>query len=274
LTYRNWPVRGEDRADTLQPDKNQKYNFTNRSDDKPQPLELVPIPDVVGSHPVFHIGSEPLQHFPDHIHEGKTLGYGGVQGSEPWTLDGKLTIKGEEFVEYPKVSSHHETPQIIAKGTVIAGHQTLVDANKFCESGFGTDSSKTKAKQINTVCVYNGRNAGGLGRVLTGSSFHHFLDLNLIGDPCASGDKMLGHDRAFLKKMEAFVLNCVAWLAKAPNQNTESDHILSLCTQMVGAPILTSYTNTETTSNWISVVYRQFTQLCTIPPARGMLSQL
>ena len=214
---RNWPSQGATRADTLQKDVDGDFHFTNQSDDIPQPLNLIAVPgEVGGHHPLFDIGgpSKVLRHYPDHMHEGETLGFGGVETSEPWTLDDELTFCGKTFTEYPTHEGQQEKPQIIATGTIIPDHETTVEPNKLCESGFLPELAKTEAKQINTIAVYDGYKVGK-GRVLTDSSFHHFLDLNLIGDPCATAEKTRGFDHRFLRDMEKFVLNCVFWLANA-----------------------------------------------------------
>ncbi|KAI9723443.1 MAG: hypothetical protein M1828_004173 [Chrysothrix sp. TS-e1954] len=75
----NCPVDEPDRADTLQIDINGECNFTDHSDDRPQPLELIPIPDE-GIHAMSDLGKgSALEHFPDHFHEGEVLGFGGVK---------------------------------------------------------------------------------------------------------------------------------------------------------------------------------------------------
>ncbi|MCJ1459526.1 hypothetical protein MMC28_009905 [Mycoblastus sanguinarius] len=222
---RNWPVNGEERADTLQKNIEEKYHFTNQSDSIPQPLTLVKVPDV-GIHPVFDLGphqpQKVLRHFPDHFHEGEVLGFGGVdrKTSEPWTLNDTLTFKGESFVEYPTKNSRQEKPRIIATGNVIGGHETLVEKGKLCESGFEPDKTVTAAKSINTLSVYNGHTVG-IGRVLTDSSFHHFCDLNLIGDPCAVKERTQGFDREFLEEMDGFFINVVRWLAHPRAQESQ-----------------------------------------------------
>ena len=216
---RNWPARGENRADTLQKDVRGEFNFTNQSDNIPQPLTLVPVPGVGDYHPLFSIGGQGpekvLRHFPDHFHEGEVLGYGGVPKSEPWATDKTLTFKGVEFVEYPEKTSaakERPLPRVIATGKVIDGHSTAVEVDKLCDSGFRPDKTIVKGKSINTLCVYDGHEAG-IGRVLTDSSFHHFADLNLIGDPCADAEKVRGFELGLLDEYATFFINCVYWLA-------------------------------------------------------------
>ena len=72
------------------------------------------------------------------------------------------------------------------------------------------------------LCVYDGRPVG-VGRVVTDSSFHHYLDLNLIGDPCGSTvDRTQGFGQAYttpesggvLADLAAFYVNTVVWLAR------------------------------------------------------------
>jgi len=193
---RNWPVSGPNRADTLQKDPEDKYHFTNQSDNIPQPLNLLNVTGH-GIHEIFKLGppgsQKPLQRSPTTSAKAKFLGFNGVPTSHPWTLTDTLTFANEPFTEYPTKASHQELPQIIATGSVIGGHATLVEKGKLCESGFEPDNSVTEAKTINTLAVYDGHGVG-VGRVLTDSSFHPFCDLNLIGDPCAVGEKTMGFE--------------------------------------------------------------------------------
>ena len=43
------------------------------------------------------------------------------------------------------------------------------------------DATEPAPKKVNTLSIYDGRNAG-VGRIVTGSTFHHYIDINLIGD--------------------------------------------------------------------------------------------
>ena len=61
-----------------------------------------------------------------------------------------------------------------------------------------------------------------VGRIVTDSSFHHFLDLNLLGDPCSTNDatnvKLQGFNgstsgKAVLNELKAFYVNLASWLA-------------------------------------------------------------
>ena len=211
----NWPVKGPERADTLQVAHDSTYLYENQSDNIPQPLNIKLVPNV-DIHEILKIGEQKvLEHFPDHFHEGEVLGFGGVDSkeSEPWTLTDTLTFKGKSFTDYPSKDGHQEVPQVIATGNVIGGHETINQSGKLCASGFQPDNTATNAKTINTLSVYDGWRVG-VGRVVTDSSFHHFTDLNLIGDPCALKVRAKGLDEGMLDDIPAFYVNVVKWLAR------------------------------------------------------------
>lgn len=116
----------------------------------------------------------------------------------PWTLDNVLTFAGQSFTEYPTQNGVQEKPQIIATGHVVGGHASNAPQNPpitpKCPGGdpFDPDPTVTaKDTDINTISVYDGHNVG-VGRVLTDSSFHHFIDLDVTGDPCAGTEELNG----------------------------------------------------------------------------------
>jgi hypothetical protein len=210
---RNWDGGGPERADTLQPDADGMYNFDSQSDDIPQPL----LP-VGGTHPLLQSPNGPITKFPDHMHEGEVLGSGGVPGQEPWTLKDTPTFMGHTFVEYPTLNGHQEVPAVIAKGKIIKNH-TTPRAGAPCEDrNFFSDTSLTSEdREINILSVYDGH-AVGVGRVITDSSFHHYMDLNLVGDPCSSTSaRKLGFQTAAgkptLDGMATFFTKAAQWLA-------------------------------------------------------------
>jgi hypothetical protein len=55
--------------------------------------------------------------------------------------------------------------------------------------------------------------------VAVDSTWHHFFDINLIGDPAASGDKKLGFNtpagKQYLAGMQSYYVNLALWLARA-----------------------------------------------------------
>ncbi len=215
---RSWPGVGASRADTLFVGDMTPaiLFFDDQSDDIPQPLSVLE-PD----HPIIQGRTGPLTGFPDHMHEGEVM--------LPWTLDETLTFQTasgvQAFVEYPSLSSGpRETPRIIATGKVQGGHQTLTNepGSGACEnSNFSNATDPTEAKVIGILAAYDGYREG-VGRVVTDSSFHHYLDLNLIGDPCSppGSPKQQGFNsspqgRAVLADLQACYVNIAAWLARS-----------------------------------------------------------
>jgi hypothetical protein len=203
----NWPVVGVDRADTLRAEPDGNYYFDSQSDQTPQPLTL-----SSPTHPVLQSPAGDISNFPDHMHEGDA-----ISGFPGFDFNGSVTFNGQAFVEYPMVAGGQERPQVIATGTVIP-HKTLTEADY---PFGGADNETANAKTIGTLSAYNGFNAG-VGRVLTDSSFHHYLDINLLGDP--GGSLLGGADTrhgfnvpaaaALFNGMKSFYVNTAAWLAR------------------------------------------------------------
>jgi hypothetical protein len=212
----NWPGGGSDRADTLVIGHAGEWYFDNQSDDQPQTLSF---PGGV-VHPILNGSNGPISNFPDHMHEGEVLGFGGISGPglrTPWTVDETITIGGLNVVEYPVVQGHQEIPTIIATGLVTGSHTTIIEQTAMgCEnSNFSSDSNPVTGKQINILSVYDGHNAN-VGRILTDSSFHHYLDLNLTGDPCSTGAKTVGfgtpEGQPYFLAMQDYYVNVANWL--------------------------------------------------------------
>jgi hypothetical protein len=158
----------QNRADTVQKNPNDTANafqFEDQSDDIPQPLSF----SNTVVHPILQGPTGPIAQFPDHMHEGEV-----VTPAQPI-----------DATEYPTVSGYQPLPAVIATGAIIGNHSTNVDQPTCTQVNFITDSTYTSADTIGTLCAYDGRGAN-TGRIVTDSSFHHCLDLNLNGDPCGS----------------------------------------------------------------------------------------
>src|SRR6202034_4259127 len=96
---------------------------------------------------------------------------------------------------FPSVGNYRQAPKILATSSAGTGgnqngHVTEVPVGTnpedvACENkNFGADSSVCDVKTNNTLAAYDGSTVNR-GRIITDSSFHHFLDLNLLGDPCS-----------------------------------------------------------------------------------------
>ncbi len=219
------------RADTLQQAADGTWHFDNQSDDIPQPLAF---PNGT-THPILQGAHGPISHFPDHMHEGQVI--------SPYILNDAL-IPGDSRAEYPTVAGLQTLPILLATGQTIGGHTSQTDGSACEQNNFYNEKVPTRSPgfTINTLNAYDGQTVG-VGRVVTDSSFHHYIDLNLIGDPCAPpGPKQLGFTTAagaaYLDDFKAFYINGISWLARRPktcslmlqNSTFGKDEIVSIGT--------------------------------------------
>jgi|GEM_PF-1418880 len=178
---RNFPVITADRADTVQKNPLGDYDldndgmddghvyFENQSDSIPQPIT----PTTSPAHAILRRGGADITVYPDHMHEGQTLGEGEL-------LEHHYTHTLPEgvdpgFIEFPSADGMRETPKVIATGQVLEHSQAFASSG-----GAAVDPEVATAKTVNTLCTYDGRKVG-VGRVVTGATFHHYIDINLTG---------------------------------------------------------------------------------------------
>ena len=211
---RNLPGEGPPRGDTLRayqasPGGADQWFFDNQSDANPQPLTF----PLGTSHPILQGANGPISGFPDHMHEGMVI--------TPWSYTEPL-LPGDTRMEYPTVAGYQEKPVILAQGTTIPGHGAeRTDDTAPCESNFSNETELTIASfTIDILCAYDGHSVN-CGRVVTDSSFHHYLDLNLLGDPCSSIPAKtlgfrdsLGHNLPILDDLLAYYVNLAVWLRR------------------------------------------------------------
>lgn len=180
---RNYPVMTASRADTTQQSPNSDYEggsgfvwFENQSDSTPQPITPISSP----AHPILRHAGADITVFPDHMHEGKVL---GALGMAQYSYNEPISFDGQSFTEFPVIAGFRKLPEVIAAG------QTTPFASKSAASGnFILSNSETSGpKTVDTLSVYDGRIAG-VGRVVTGSTFHHYVDINLTGDSGVDSD--------------------------------------------------------------------------------------
>ena len=210
------------------PDGTPAYWFDNQSDDIPQTITPVPISYVnpatnrreTSLHPLLSGGA--INVLPDHMHEGEVI--------VPANMTMSVTFAGEIFEEYPKNSDgSQEKPLIVATGQVI---KHVTDQQLPFHA---SDSAEVQPKTFGVIGAYDGHATDkGLGRVAVDSTWHHFFDLNLIGDPGAvvGGDYTVGgvapdptklhgfqstlSGQATLATIKAYYINIALWLARAP----------------------------------------------------------
>jgi hypothetical protein len=198
------------RADTTQmnpetggpaPDTSSVFQFDDQSDNIPQTLSF---PGGV-VHPILQGPTRPITQYPDHMHEGEVV--------TPFAPNG---------TEYPSEGGYQPLPGVIATGAIVPNHATKIDGPTCEQSNFDPDLTYTAAGTNGILCAYDGRGAGK-GRIVTDSSWHHYLDINLVGDPCGSTpDRMQGFGPAktppasggVLAGLQAIYVNTVTWLAR------------------------------------------------------------
>lgn len=218
---RNHPPSDAARADTIQANPSGTYTghpapfvwFENQSDSVPQPITPTSSP----AHPILRRDGRDIVVYPDHMHEGQTLGE--VAG---YDYGQSITLDGQSFTEFPIVAGEHPKPEVIATGQGLA-HATFSGA-----SGSGDEDTASAAKTVNTLSVYDGRRAG-VGRVVTGATFHHYVDINLTGDTDVTpggpqdrvgADAAKGHGfahpgaEAVFSDIQAVFANITHWLAR------------------------------------------------------------
>jgi hypothetical protein len=183
-SMRHWqsppPPLGASRVDTTRPDSNNVVVFENQSDDIPQVLKLKWYQwsqhawyREVYPHPLLCSPTGPITEFPDHMHEGEVV--------VPANLDAQLTLGGTTFDEYPADGSGNRvSPEVVAWGW------TTGRADPEVMHGIHTGDPQTATPRwTGTIGAYDGHQAG-VGRVVVHSTWHHFFDINLIGDNAAN----------------------------------------------------------------------------------------
>ena len=232
LTVTNWPGGGITRQDTLQKgatDVGNTFFFDDQSDDVPQPLTV-----LVPSHPVVQGATGVLAVYPDHMHEGEVMVPTGAQLTQTSANDTTLSFAGPGFIEFPMIGVYQAPTIILAQSSAgsgggLPGHVTEVPPGMnqediSCENAnFSADPSVCVVRTNNTLAAYDGPTVN-VGRIVTDSSFHHFLDLNLLGDPCSlvatkkHGFNASVSGKAHLAEISAFYVNMATWLAWTERQ--------------------------------------------------------
>lgn len=211
------------RLDTTQPNPPGQFPFDNQSDAIPMPI----VPTWYGfgwawkyPHPLLCGNQGVINVMPDHMHEGEVITPTGADPNANWTGSGvpgglgtTLNINGEQIVEYPAQIppfGSREAPVIVAQADVIGGHTT-----PSTESHTGS-AVPTTSRRFACIGAYDGHRSG-VGRVAVDSTWHHFFNLNLVGDPTAPSPKNQGFDatpagQAALAQIENYYVNIATWL--------------------------------------------------------------
>lgn len=183
--------------------------FNDQSDDVPQ--TITPRYYTLNSglfryrfpHPLLCGPKGVIRVMPDHPHEGEC--------KTPGSLDQTILVNGSATAEYPNATGGgpRPRPEIIAWNNVAAGRVST--------SGGSKDS--TLGHSFASICAYDGHQAG-VGRVVADSTWHHFVNVNLIGiDGVEVGtfaDGFLGSPagQAAYEDIKAYFRNLMLWLSR------------------------------------------------------------
>ena len=208
-------MSGPRRNDSNQEGNDPGTSFSDQSDDIPQPLDLLLYSSYAGHlrsarypHPLLCGRNGRIDVFPDHPHEGE------VRGPVP----AELTQKFGQVDEYPlDASGQRVVPEVVAWGRVRAGNTTR------------GGKIPTLAHTFGVVSAYDGHRAAGKGRVVCDSTWHHFVNVNLIGvveggifdEFAVPGESPTKHDGflstpsglAALNKIKNYYTNIGIWIS-------------------------------------------------------------
>ena len=217
-------MRGVLRNDTNDVGHDFGSRFSDQSDDVPQRIDATPysarvslLLEAVYPHPVLCGRGGLIDVFPDHPHEG--------QCRTPDDLGGTCA---DGTPEYPPATdgSGPVAPEVIATAHVPAGNTA--------STGSTASKAATLPHSFPLLSAYDGHRAG-VGRVLCDSTWHHFVNVNLIGileggtfdDFATPGIDQGKHDgflssaagRAVLARIREYYVNTAVWLATPAAQD-------------------------------------------------------
>ncbi len=188
---------GPNRNDTNRPgDPGSQFN--DQSDDIPQEIQ----PELFHSRSGFWRLSYPhpllcgprgvIKVMPDHPHEGECLA--------PANPDPAL---------FPGANAAGPRPIVISKSSVLPGTVS------------GTKDPTALQQPFGGICAYDGH-AAARGRVVTDATWHHFVNINLVGDAGATPPKTLGFlaspaGQAHLEDVKTYYRNIAVWIARPEN---------------------------------------------------------
>lgn len=209
------------RNDTNQPG-DAGSQFSDQSDDVPQRLDLKLYTSYLGGlrretypHPVLCGPSGRLDVLPDHPHEGEC--------HVPRSLTTTFAPDGTEEYPAPLGGGARISPEVIATSYVRAGNVATLHLSA---------KDPTVAHSFGAISAYDGRPAG-VGRVICDATWHHFVNVNLIGlvegdffDDLTPTNSPTKHDgflsspsgMAALAKIKDYFVNIGVWIAP-PDRN-------------------------------------------------------
>ena len=205
-------MNGPRRNDTNRVGTSPGFQFADQSDTTPQPIQpriysrQLAFIRFTFPHPLLCGRNGVIKVMPDHPHEGECI--------EPSDVDLDLDFGGPLGPEYPPAAGGgaRPLPEVISTNSVLAGNN----------SG-GKDP--TESHTFGGISAYDGHLAN-VGRVVTDATWHHFVNVNLIGDlTLPAGDPKSRHfpggggflasaaGQAHLEEIRNYYRNLGVWLA-------------------------------------------------------------
>ena len=215
-------MTGERRNDTNRIGKSAGSQFDDQSDDTPQFVYPRIYQRTTGlfrhsfPHPLLCGPNGMIRVMPDHPHEGECV--------TPSNTGSSLNFGGALGAEYPDATDGgaKPVPEVISTSIVFSGMTA--------EGQFGSMKQPTQSQTFGGICAYDGHRAG-VGRVVTDATWHHFVNVNLIGQLvpplAASNAKSRNHPggggflasaagRAHLAQIRTYYRNIAVWMAPPP----------------------------------------------------------
>ncbi|PSL51762.1 hypothetical protein B0I31_11875 [Saccharothrix carnea] len=202
-------VDGPGRNDTLSEGHDPLFQLNDQSDDIPQVItpRLYATSDSpkwahqAYPHPLLCGPRGTIRVLPDHPHEGEC--------TVPDDLTRSFAFAGYEITEYPAGLA----PEVVAWSTLNARAAEL-------DPGKG----RLDASTFGAIGAYDGHQVG-VGRVAVDATWHHFFNINLVGDPTVPDDpvKSVGFaasasGRAAYEEIKAYFRNIAVWLSRPADQ--------------------------------------------------------
>jgi hypothetical protein len=192
------------RITTNSPGEDGVFTFNDQADDVPQrtyPRYYAQASNVFASDPHVILraaknsgGYIPIEYQPDHPHEGECI--------EAPSLTEKL-VPGSAADEFRANNAGvRPAPQIVAYAMSYGG-------------AFTGKNAVLNPRTFGSICAYDGRSVG-VGRVVTDSTWHHFVNVNIDGTSTARKGlrDAAGNDTPELVLIRQYWRNMVTWLAR------------------------------------------------------------
>jgi hypothetical protein len=186
--------------------------FDDQSDDIPQDIsprmytKNTAIFRYSFPHPLLCGPNGPIRVMPDHPHEGECI--------EPTETNDDIDFLSNLGPEFPPAidGGPRPLPEVISTNTVPSGNIST--------SAFFGDKDPTEAHSFGGICAYDGHRAN-VGRVVTDATWHHFVNINLTGDPAISDGSVKDfgflaspQGQAHFEEIKTYYRNLAIWLTR------------------------------------------------------------